>query len=282
MAFFKCVFQYTQVDHGFTEVWYRAADNLQAAANFTNALLTAAINTKNHLTVLRKIRVSDVLNNRSAVVVNVNKTTALGPSNTPDICAASAVITINAPSIGAKRQLWMRGLDDNDILRDNSTGADRPSPQFTNFLNAYLLAFRNNNFQVRALSRLTGSPLVYTPLQSITVAGPGQVTVTVPPGFILTASRRIIISQASPKQFPGLNGHWSVTNATSTTFIIPYNCVLPNGVYALTKGRTRPEEYQYGVMDYNTSDFNRFGTRDTGRNPLGGRGKRSSHLLRSA
>ena len=281
MANFKVVCQFTQPDHGFTEVYYRQADNLAAASVFSSRLIASILNYRAELTSLRKIRISDVLNNRSSVVVNINQT-ASALAGTADMVFTAAIVTLNSPSIGARRQLWVRGLTDDSVKRNLNTGLDEPSANLLAGINQHCRALSQNGFAVRALSRLTVPPLVYTNIMSVVVAGSGFVTFVVPNTWNLTTSRRVILSQFSTKEFAGLNGHWTATQVDATHFTVPYTSALPPGTYLVSKGRTRPEEYVYGVMDYTTSGFNRFGSRDTGKNPLGGRGRRSAPRIRSA
>lgn len=281
MAVFKIVFQYTQQDKGFTEVFYRQVDNITTASTFSPAFRQHIMAFRPTLTVLRKARVSDVLNNRSSVVVNINRAGGLGDLQ-PDITGAAAIYTLNAPTIPGRRNIWIRGLADNSVQRNALTGIDEPSASITTGVADWIGYLKRGNYCVRALARLGVAPLIYVNVLSLQSLGAGSVVLTVPNTWNITASRRVILSQFDVKHFPGLNGHWTATPIDATHFSVPYNNPCGAGTFPLTKGRTRPEEYVYGEIDPNTSDFNRFGTRDTGRNPLGGRGRRSVSRIRSA
>lgn len=281
MAFFKEIWQYTQGDRGFTEVYYSIASTLASAATFPTGLINAAINLRNELTVLRKIRISDVANNRSSVVVNINRSPTVAGDG-PDIVSTSAILTLNAPETGARRSLWLRGLDDGQVKRDPITGVDRPTAGLQTAMNTWIRQLANAGYHVQSLKKLGTAPLIYARISSITVSGPGSILLTMPTGFELTTSKRIILSQIDNKLFPGLNGHWAATAVTSNTLTVGYNSHLANSTYLLTKGRSRPEEYQYGPIVASVSGFNKFGSRDTGRSPLGGRGRRGTRLSRSA
>jgi len=279
MAFFKVVFTYTQTDLGFSEVFYREDTSLEAAASFSDSLLQALVRPRTSLTVLRKARVSSVDNNRNSLVVNINRSSGTS-NNDPDVCSTAAVVTINSSAIGARRQVWMRGLPDSYVARVRTTGVDDPAPQFLIFLQNYLQALQDRNFCVRALKKLGTEPLIYTPIRSVEVIGPGVVKLTFTVPITITASRRIIISQLDQKQFGGLEGTFTATSITSSTVNVAYNSPLTPGVYEVSKGRSRPAEFEYGVINAGLSAFLKFGSRDTGKNPLGGRGRRSRHLTR--
>jgi hypothetical protein len=84
----------------------------------------------------------------------------------------------------------------------------------------------------------------------------------------------------SPKLFPGLNGHWDTDYINATTIQIRYN-MAQAGPLSVTKGRLRPEQYAYGVINASSSGFNFYRSRRTGKSFLGGRGRRTSVHLRS-
>jgi hypothetical protein len=279
MAYFKVIFTYTQTDLGFSEVYYREADDLATAAVFSEDFLIAMIRPRSALTVLRKARVSSVDNNRNSVVVNINRATLLSTGSS-DVCSTAAVVTLNSPQTGARRQLWMRGLPDDSVKRDLRTGVDDPQPQFLLYLGNYLQLLSFYQYRIRSLKKLGTAPLVYTPIKSIEVVGPGvtRITFTVP--ITITDSRRIILSQIDQKRFGGLQGTFTVSNATTLTVDVPYNSTLAIGTYGVAKGRSRPAEYEYGFIRSSLSGFLKFSSRDTGKNPLGGRGRRSRHLTR--
>jgi hypothetical protein len=279
MPIFKVIFTYTQTDLGFSEVFYRDAADLASAAVFTPTFTSAMLLPRVDLTVLRKARISSVDNNRNSVVVNINRGSPT--SNTdPDICSTSAVVTLNAPTTGSRRQVWMRGLPDKWVSRAPQTGVDDPHPQLLIYIGNYISALAFEGYQVRSLKKLGIAPLVYTPISSVTVVGPGIVTLTFTVDIATSEGKRLIISQLDQKKFGGLQGTFTVMNVTSRTVQVAYNSTLAPGTYPVEKGRVRPAEYEYGAISSSLSAFLKFGSRDTGRNPLGGRGRRSRRLLR--
>jgi len=281
MPNYKCVFQYTQPDKGFSEVYYRTASDLTEAARFDLESKRRAVRFRHALTVLRAIRVSDVLNNRNSVVVRIGMSSDYTGIYEPDICSTAGVWTLNAPTTGARRQVWLRGLRDGDVLRSNTTGADLPSAVLVSQVDQWLQTLSRSGFTVRALTKIDGVTVRYTNISLIQVGAGGLIQMTFPTGFTLTASQRVILSQLDPKLWPGLNGAWKLTLVTGTTYTLNYRSHLPQQTYEIVKGRSRPEEYTYGAISYQLSDFNKFSSRDTGRNPLGGRGRRAAKILRA-
>lgn len=281
MANFKVVLQFTQPSRGWEEVYYKEASTLADAARFQGQIMWSCLAFRSKLTVLNKVTFSDVENNRVSSILrkNYSQTDSAG---SPDVASTSAVYTLNAPSTGGKRSVWFRGLRDEDVLRSGVTGVDAPSAFLRNGVQSFIVQLTAENYMIRSLMPLTVAPMIYSSILAVTVGAPGIVTLNVPSTWTATTSNRIIVSQVDNKLFPGLNGHWAIQSSTGTTIVLPYRSHLPSGVYPMTKARTRPEEYQYGRISDVLFGFNKFGSRDTGKNPLGGRGRRSPLIRRSA
>ncbi len=281
MEFFKEVFVFTEGDKGFTEVWFSQAANISVASQFGAAFIDRCIAFRNSLTVLRKIRISSVENNRSTAIVNINRSMA-SSSNRAAISGAAAVYTINAPSISSRRQVWFRGLDAAQVIRNETSGADILLPGLDNNIKAYISALAGSNYMVRALGKI--NPVTgYNKITTVqATAGAGLATLTMQNDHGFAQNARIIVSQTNTKDFPGLNGHYTALAVPTTkSILIAYNLHV-TGTFTATTGRIRAETYSYGAIDTRTSNFNFFGTRDTGRSPLGGRGRRTARRLRSA
>ena len=281
MPFFKIVFIYTQGDKGWNQVYYREEATLAAAASLDVNLQSKLVDWRANGTVLRKARVSDTLNNRNSLVVNINRPSQQVLSS-PDITGAAAVVAHNSSAIGGRRFVWLRGIADIDINRDLNTGLDLPGPRLLAAIPQMGAYFIANNFRIRVLTKLGIPPNIYQPINSITgVVGSGQATLTFIGTSIPLVGSRVIISRASQKDFPALNGHYTVLAVGANTITIPYNLHFA-GPFGLPNARFRPESYVYGAFDSFGGGFVKFGTRDTGKNPLGGRGRRTGQRLRSA
>jgi hypothetical protein len=282
MAIFKLILQYTEGDKGFQEVFYRPGVSAADAANVGTSFITASLRCRSPFTVLRKIHASDVTNNRVSVVVPINRARVTSFPGTPDLAGVAAVCTLVGISAGANRRLWLRGLIDDDTLRNASTGVDNPSPVLRENIGLYIQAMSDIGLQIQFLKKLGTPPLVYTTIASVERTIAGRVTIHTVDAWAPTASGRVILTLLDQKLWPALQGAFAASAIDDHSFSVAYNSHLANGLVPVTKGRTRPQEYDYTFIQATLSGFDHFGTRDTGRNPLGGRGRRSVRILRSA
>jgi hypothetical protein len=281
MPNFKIVFQYTQFNKGWSEVYYKTASDLATAAVIGPELLRASIVLRDPTVVLSKIRVSDTVNNRSSLIQQLNLQNGGIPAG-PEPSGVAALISLNSQVPPASRKVWVRGLVDNFVSRNPLTGADSPPGNLVAAINDWILRLALNLFAIRSLVRLGPPPNNYTNILSITpVVGGGQVTFNVAPGPVLNVGQLLTVTLINQKTFPGLKGLFSVIASTATTVVVAYNSTLV-GPVVLTKGRFRQANYNYGVIVTTGSGFAGFVTRSTGRSPLGGRGaKRGARGLRS-
>jgi hypothetical protein len=281
MPNYKVVYVYAApISKGFTEVYYRTAASLAAAASFDQTSIVKALAPRNPLTVLRKIRVSDTANNRTAIQIPINQNNKLNVPSSPDVVGTTAVLTLASTQTGATRRLWMRGLSDVDVLRDPNTGADTPSPGLLTAITNWI-AVVANNFTIRSLTQLGTAPNIYQTITSVSgIVNAGLCTITFTGTSPYVAGQQIIITRMSPKLFPGINGRWTPTFVDANHFTIPYNLDQSPPLATLT-GKWRPAIYQYGTIDASVSNFLAFGTRDTGQGFLTGRGRKRAVHLRS-
>jgi len=281
MPAFKIVHQFTEGDTGFSEVWYRDATDLTAASQFSPTLLWNGVLFRNALTAFRTIRVSDVLNNRNSVVVKVGWSAPFSNS-TPSVNNTAIVYTIVSPSVGASRQVWIRGLDQNAFGRAPTSGIDRPNPTVLGQIFNYLLELQKAGYRVRSLKKITETGMAYRNVTGITnTADSGYVTMQYD-GEIVAVGSEIIISQFNKKNWPGLAGKFKVEpGSTLGNAKVKYNYHFA-GPWSIPQGRFRPAVYNYGAFNLTRSDWNKLASRDTGANPIHGRGRRSSTRIRSA
>jgi hypothetical protein len=283
VANFKCVFVYSQpTSKGFSEVYYRTATDIAAASVFQRGFLNYATAMRHPLTILQKIRVSDVLNSRNTAVIPQNLTGTAGSTSLgPDVTGVSAVVNLNAPQYGATRRLWLRGLTDNDVTRNGTSGADTPSPELATAITAWIRVLANNQFCVRSLYTVTTAGYQNQPLASVSgTVGSGMATFTYVGSVNIPLGSRILITRVSPKLLPGVNGYWTVIAAATNQFTVRYN-LDQTPPAALTQGQVRLVAYNYGVISANTSRFDHFGTRTTGAGFTAGRGRKRGQHLRS-
>jgi hypothetical protein len=279
---FKLVFQYTQPNKGWTEVFYRTATDLGAASQLPQALILAMTTYKDPLTTLVKCRVSDVLNNRSSVVVNINQIGNFSSAGA-EPTGVAALVNLLSTTPPSTRKIWLRGLSDSAIARSPGSGNDNPNPVLISGINAVINQWSTNGFTIRSLTKVGPPPNNYISILSVgVVAGAGQVTLNTIAGPVYNPGTLLIINQVNQKQFPGLKGIFSVISSTATTVVIPYNGTVTE-IVTLQKGRFRVATYNFGGMQNTGAGFVGFTTRSTGKNPLGGRGaKRGTRGIRSA
>jgi hypothetical protein len=280
MPFYKLVFNYSTPQKGWSEIFYREASNIQTAARFTDRLLVTMSSLRAAIVSLDSCRVSDVANNRNTLIVPFEAGGSQGAA--VDVGGTSAILVLNDPTNGANRHLWMRGLADEQINKDINTGQDTPAPILAANITNYIRGISGAGFSIRSLGKLGTPPNVYKNVKSITtVKNTGVVTVEMEAGFFLPSDGMLIFSQMNPKDWPGLKGVFKGTRVTDSSFTIPYNWHV-DGVFPVAKGRVRPANYVYGPINSGTSGFLRFGTRDTGRGPSLGRGRRTGQRIRLA
>lgn len=283
MAFFKEVFIFSLGSNSWSEIYYSSANTIAEAATFFPGFIKFRTDLLAPDAVLNKIRISDVLNLRSTVLININRGGTSPSALLPDVTQTAAVITLNSTARPANRQLWMRGLPDDYVMRDDA-GRDNPPTAFLKAVQLWIIALNANNYQIPSLNKVAvppAQPNVYSRItQAAPTAGQNTTTLTFANTYTPQPNNRVIISQCSPKALPGINGHWTLLPLTATTGVINYVMPSANPVI-LNKGQMRPEIYNFGVINKDTSQFNFYRSRKTGRSFLGGRGRRTAVRIRS-
>ncbi len=283
MATFKTIWVFSQTDHGWTETHYRDATDLDTAATFSDALINARMTMASPLTVLRKIRVSELGVLRKSFPVQFNRAGQSPTGNEgPDVASVTAVYSVGAPSVGLTSNMFIRGLSDSQVRRDPSSGQNLPGAALDSAARNFITKLAANAFVVYGLEKLTGiAPLKYFDVQSITIAADKTATLNVT-GVIVLEGDRFVLTQMSPKDYPGLNGLITAISADAGHIKVRYTSRLAPATYDVAKGRVRPAIYTSGVIVPQLSPFNKFGTRDTGKNSLAGRGRKQAVRLRLA
>jgi len=223
VAEFKMVHQFTEAGFGFAEVWYRTAGTLEEAAVIPAAVKQAAIIFRNSLVRFDKVRVSSVDNNRIATIARVNLSAPFSNSS-PSVNNTCVVYKVASPTVGASRNIWVRGLDQNAFGRAPTSGADRPSGAIINSIHTYLLELQKANYRVRALRKTTETGMAYRSVTDmVAVADRGTVKLLYT-GDAVAVGSRIICSQFNKKDFPGLQGKFTVqAGSIAGEAIIKYN-----------------------------------------------------------
>jgi hypothetical protein len=285
MAFFRYTFTFTQFNQQWSEIWYGQAADLQTASVIPPANLVPFMGPLNTSVQLLKIRVNDVALNRSSTVVTPAGVFGLNNESSPDITGATALINFSAPSVKSSRKVWLRGLSDASIQRNQNSGIAIPSPVLRASINSYITNILNFPFLVQANAKVAVPPVapnVWTNLSTINgTSGQGQVSLACPAGAVPAAYSFVTLTRTDPKQWPGLRGIFQVQSVGAASFTVNYE-PAQSVVNVTLKGRWRPINYQYGGIDDDASGFQGFTTRKTGKNTQGGRGARSPQRLRLA
>jgi hypothetical protein len=284
MAIFKQVWVYTLGANSWTEVYYINESSLTAASTFPYNFLQNRLKMLHQDAQLVAIRVSDVQNLRSSLPVPLNLPGGYTGTDGPDVTNTAAVIKLGNAAIPTSRSIWLAGLPDSYVTRNPTNAQDVQPPAFASALLVWIANLVNNNYQIRYLTKIAipaVAPNNYTSITSVNGApGTGITTLTLAAGYTAAANNRVIISQASPKLLPGLNGHWQSTFINPTTITIPYN-MPQTGPLNITKGRLRQEAYNYAPIQFAASGFQFYRSRQRGKNFLAGRGRKSGVRLRS-
>ena len=278
MAFYKVIFSFTGGKYGWSEIFYREGSNLTVAGSFTDLFFAKFMQPRSRQCSLNSIRVSEVSNNRNTTIIQQDYLG--GSANALDVQSTAAILTLSAPSTGAVRHLWLRGIPDVHVNRSYLSAEDVPDPLLSNAIDRYINGVATANLCIRSLTKLTTPPNSYSTVRSIAaVKDAGYITLTFANVGALPTDGNVILSQFNPKDWPGLKGVFKGTRVTDMSFSVPYNWHA-DGTFPVAKGRTRPASYQYGPITTANSGFLRFGSRDTGPGPSVGRGRRTGQRIR--
>jgi hypothetical protein len=285
MPYFKYVFTFTQFNQQWSEIWYGLNADLPTAASLlTVARVQPFVTPCCSSVTLIKARISDVANNRTSVVLQFNLFGGAG-SVSPDVTNTAALLNISAPSVGATRKVWKRGLLDADVVRSSGSGLSLPSPNLNTNLAVYFANLVSQGFMVQAQTKVAIPPVppnVWTNFSTVSAtAGNQQLQIACPVPLTPAQYSLINITRVAQKEWPGLHGIFSVLQSAAGVFTIGWNS--PNTIVAANlAGRWRPVNYQYGNVVALGTGFQEFTSRKTGKNSQAGRGARSAQRLRHA
>jgi hypothetical protein len=280
MPFFRLVFNYSTRDNGWSEVYYREATNIEQASTFTTNLQEALMDPRAKSVSLKTCRVSETTNNRNTLIKTFTRKGGL--DYTVDIASTAAILVLNAPTTGSRRHVWLRGLPDELVYTDENSGEQILDPILSQEITRYIRLISSNGFLIRSLAKLSTPPNSYYTVRTLSAtANAGFIILEFAQPFFLPADGLIIVSQFNIKDWPGLKGQFRATYVDPTHVSIPYNWHT-TGLFPVRTGRIRAANYLYGAISFASSGFLRFGSRDTGRGPIVGRGRRPGTRIRSA
>lgn len=233
MPNYRMVFEFNENNGaGFNEVYYRTAGSITDAATVPPGIITRRLNNLNYLNTFARIRITQLGLLRATSVVPIGQrgqnTDArdglLGTaSNMAPLPVGAAIVCSLQGLNGGSRKLWMRGANQGDYQRDATTGLDAFHPAFVKDLKAMVGQMGAAGFGILQVGKVT--PAVNPAVALVSIDGSrkdGTSDLTTAGNVALDASQRIIITRTSKKDFPGLNGHFSVLSATPPKYKIPY------------------------------------------------------------
>lgn len=207
------------------------------------------------------------------------------PANTDEAAVINVVCVSEDATVFATRKWWLRGLEETAVSRDENSGADVLSPDFSDNLSRFFskirdLVSKEIRFGMRPRTRSSWEgPLFRYGISSIA----GNVnqdfcvlTLSEDPGWV--RGQRIQINDASKKHLPGLRGIFTILEVAGNLITIRYRvpqAAPPASGYAYVLLR----ENFLTVMAARSA-FAFLGSRQTKKPVTHSRGRRSASKLR--
>lgn len=279
----KVTMFYNQTNHGWTETWWANGTTPPLQLNpALKAIMAAAVAFRSPLTTLEWVRFSVVgspqkvnsfrLSNKVAAVTN--------PDSPPDVVSTDALWRIITSNF-ARRTIALRGLLDNSVLRNPTSGAFEPTPGLVAQVDAYLNKVYSAGWLIRVTENRVNTPALPTQPVVLMKRNPvvtDQTDITFNPAIAgLVAGQKVrFFGSIDPKKlplFPKTPTLLEVIPGPPQIIKIAYS--MPNELtYAPPNLLCSPLVYNFDpIYDW---DFQSLSKRDTGR-PFGSsRGRRSA------
>ena len=278
---FKCVFNFFSTGKKggtWSEVWYRSANDLNSAVQFSQRLINLRLDLLHPINILSKIRVSQVGSPRITSIVNVQKNGYQFAPTTPAPIDSAIVCTLSSSAHAATRRWWLRGWDASFAKRDSDSGNDTFSAGCINGVKNFLTEAAASSFEILPLVKSSVGGFAYiavTKVDGTAANGTSVLTLAAaPPGGL---PMQVILGRFSKKDLPGLNGTYTVLAAGALSVTIPYS-TPENQMIASPDGRLRLLGYLSGaVIDPTISGPSFIGSRQTKSPFTGSRGARSAN-----
>jgi hypothetical protein len=255
-----------------SEIYYRSASNAQAAASFTNAVVTNRLSILHPTSLWRNLRAFNVASNRDSYTVVLNyagkyvDSSGAGP-------AASGAAAVCSFTVAAGRSTyhWLRGIPNALISNNAATGFPTPPAVLVAAIRQYAAALGNNGCGTRNISNVVNGKYQITNLTANSASNTVTISYSIAAGQAVptwTNLSRVVISNASKKDLPGLNGHWSVVSVVNPTAVpgtgsVTIRYVLPNGATTIPcNGFIKLEGFS-GVNPFVTGLLAYYGTHST-------------------
>jgi hypothetical protein len=224
------------VGASWSEVHYVTAGTSAAAAQPNYTIIYPRLVMMHKTAILRTIRATNVAGGRDTYTNVLNQTGQYNDTGSygPAPPGLAAVVSVGGTT-GRSIYHWMRGLPDGLVSNNVSTGFPSPPATLVRYITAFFNAY--GSIGGAGIRTLTPNPkfqitsVAFNNLNNTATVNYTVATGQTPP--VYAAGSRIIISQASKKDLPGLNGGWTVISAT--------NAVGP-GVASLVIRYVTPQE----------------------------------------
>lgn len=284
MPIFKEIWSFSSSNSGtWSEVWYEEAGSIAIASSFSTGLLNARLRLASQLTVLDKIRVSQVDSPRVSVVKPVNLNGLVDAAlNNPLDDSWAVIVTLSSSAVAATRKWWCRGCG-NQFGRDAVSGRTVYSPEFAANMKSWISYTKAANFVVLKITPIGQGGVVKVRATSANgTANNGTTTITTQAAHGLLVDNLVAITQANKKELAGLNGRFRVLAVTDAThFTVQYR--TPDNVdIPMATGYARKIAFMTGaVIDPAISGVSFVGSRKTKNVSTGSRGARSAQRIRN-
>jgi hypothetical protein len=290
---YKLIFNFIEASGAtWSEVHYRTADSAVQAVVVNGSAINARLRMLHSTCLLRNIRAFNVTGGRDSFTANQNYPgTFVDATNQGPAPAGSAAVASFGTVAGRSVYHWMRGVPSALISESPTTGFPTPPAALVNAIKAWCTQLGYSGCGSRTISNVTNGKfqivsVTPNPTQNTAtiayVIGAGQV----PPVFQpTTPNNRLVIGLASKKDFPGLNGHWSIVAATTPTGTpltgtVTIRYIVPNSTVAVPcNGYLKVEAYS-SVNLYTSGSLAYYGTHSTRSIFSNSRGAKHANRLR--
>jgi len=160
----KIVLMFNQVNRGWTETYYSPADNPPGKVeDDVLQIVKASVKFRNHLTVLWGIRFSQMQAPFKSVFYPLSSKFTSGDGGSPeepDPVSTDGVWNLRGQNY-SRRQVSIRGLDDNQIIRHSATGTDLPTAKLLKAVDQYFGSMVQAGWQIRVQKNPNNSALSF-------------------------------------------------------------------------------------------------------------------------
>lgn len=266
----------------FSEVYYRNAASLTVASDVTVQFVDARLNLLQSSYRWAGYRVAETDGLRKAVNLDLNLT-GLDSSSAPRGIGAAAVCNLVSSISGkeAKRKLWLRGIAQNMVLVNTSTGFQTLGPGYTAKLVAWFTQLQINNFEIYGLEKPVNPLLVNRDIVSIDGSiNKGYSIIAINSSLAMLTGDLIKIGKVNSLNYPGINRIFKILDkaADEKSFTIKYDASRYDGAVPVS-GTARSVRYLSGsIIDWSRSSFGYLRTRDTQANFSRSRGRQRAKI----